>query len=134
MKNNPLVWVIDHNDIDLLVASRMIALCEPSFTCVGYKNANNALKQLKTFNSEKASVPDIILLETNMPLLDGAAFTEACFQMNWSYYVMPKLLVLSSEILSPKYKLLLEQKQLNGYLEKPICVQSLCLNLRSLVN
>lgn len=133
MKQNPIVWVIDHNEVDLLVASRMIALCEPSFTCVGYNNANNALKQLINLNANLSTLPDIILMETNMPTLDGIAFTEACFQLNWQS-PMPRLLVLSSEILAPKYQNLLDSHSLSGYLEKPIAVNSLCLNLRNLIS
>jgi CheY-like chemotaxis protein len=133
MKQNPLVWVIDHNEVDLLVASRMIALCEPSFICVGFKNANLSLQQLRTLNTEGYSTPDIILLETNMPVTDGASFTSACFLMEWQKAPMPKIIVLSSEMPTPKYKQLLENKQLSGYLEKPISVNSLCLNLRNLV-
>jgi CheY-like chemotaxis protein len=133
MKQNPIVWVIDHNEVDLLVASRMIALCEPSFICVGYKNANNALKQVINLNANQGTLPDIIMLETNMPTLDGAAFTEACYQLNWQS-PMPKLLVLSSEILTPKYQTLLDSHQLSSYLEKPIAVNSLCLNLRNLIS
>lgn len=133
MKQNPLVWVIDHNEVDLLVASRMIALCEPSFICVGFKNANHSLQQLRKLNTEGYSTPDIILLETNMPVTDGASFTSACFQMEWQKAPMPKIIVLSSEMPTPKYKQLLENKQLSGYLEKPISVNSLCLNLRTLV-
>jgi CheY-like chemotaxis protein len=134
MKQNPLVWVIDHNEVDLLVASRMIALCEPSFLCVGFKNANAALQQLLKLPTQKTAVPDIILLETSMPLTSGVEFTEACFQINWVSNAVPKLLVLSSEIPTPKYKQLLENKKLCGYLEKPIAVKSLCLNLRNLLN
>jgi CheY-like chemotaxis protein len=133
MKQNPIVWVIDHNEVDLLVASRMIALCEPSFICVGYKNANNALKQVINLNANQGTLPDIIMLETNMPTLDGAAFTEACYQLNWQS-PMPKLLVLSSEILTPKYQTLLDSHQLSSYLEKPIAVNYLCLNLRNLIS
>ena len=133
MKQNPIVWVIDHNEVDLLVASRMIALCEPSFICVGYKNANNALKQVINLNANQGTLPDIIMLEANMPTLDGAAFTEACYQLNWQS-PMPKLLVLSSEILTPKYQTLLDSHQLSSYLEKPIAVNSLCLNLRNLIS
>ena len=132
MKQNPIVWVIDYNEVDLLVASRMIALCEPSFTCVGYKNANIALKQLINLNANQGTLPDIILLETNMPTLDGVAFTEACYLQNWQTF-MPKLLVLSSEMITPKYQTLVDSHSLSGYLEKPIAVNSLCLNLRNLI-
>ncbi len=72
--------IIDDNKIDLLVATKAI---EISRTQVGvvhqFLAANQALDFIKTFNSD---IPTILLIDIQMPVMNGFEFMEEFEQLN----------------------------------------------------
>lgn len=72
--------IIDDNKIDLLVATKAI---EISRTPVGvvhqFLAANQALDFIKTFNSD---IPTILLIDIQMPVMNGFEFMEEFEQLN----------------------------------------------------
>lgn len=68
---NPLkVLLIEDNVIEIMKMNRTVSLLETKHTIIEAKNAEEALAILET----KKELPDIILLDLNMPKINGIEF------------------------------------------------------------
>mgnify|MGYP001267676453 CR=1 FL=1 len=132
MKQNPNVWVIDNNEIDLLVATRLITLCQPIFQIQGFANATEAILKLNQNKNIAENLPDIILTETHLPILDGYGFIEKHQALIPHIVKASIVLVLSSQKATPKFKYLIQNQVIADYLEKPIGAEMLCQTIRQL--
>lgn len=71
------IFVIDDDPIHQRIAQIMIGKHELFDEFVGYTGAEVALEYLKQNLDNSAGLPDVILLDLNMPVVDGWDFLEA---------------------------------------------------------
>lgn len=71
------IILIDDNEIDLLLHERLITLQQISRTIISFNNANKALEFLSSNITLHRIPPTIILLDIQMPEMDGFEFLEA---------------------------------------------------------
>jgi CheY-like chemotaxis protein len=69
--------LIDDNEIDLLLHERLITLQQISRTVLSFTSANKALEFLSSNISLHRIPPTIILLDIQMPEMDGFEFLTA---------------------------------------------------------
>ena len=68
------VILIDDNEIDLLLHEKLIVFQQISRTVLSFPNANKALEFLSSNISLPKIPPTIILLDIQMPEMDGFEF------------------------------------------------------------
>jgi CheY-like chemotaxis protein len=71
------IILVDDNEIDLLLHERLITLQQISRTIISFNNANKALEFLSSNITLHRIPPTIILLDIQMPEMDGFEFLEA---------------------------------------------------------
>jgi len=71
------IILIDDNEIDLLLHERLITLQQISRTVLSFTSANKALEFLSSNISLHRIPPTIILLDIQMPEMDGFEFLTA---------------------------------------------------------
>jgi CheY-like chemotaxis protein len=71
------VILIDDNEIDLLLHEKLIVFQQISRTVLSFPNANKALEFLSSNISLPKIPPTIILLDIQMPEMDGFEFLQA---------------------------------------------------------
>ncbi|SDM23359.1 Response regulator receiver domain-containing protein [Daejeonella rubra] len=77
MGNTSTVFIIDDDPIHQRIAQIMISKNQIYDDFVSYTEADKALEFLKANSEDHAKLPDVILLDLNMPVVDGWDFLES---------------------------------------------------------
>ncbi|GLB53463.1 response regulator [Neptunitalea chrysea] len=111
------ICIIDDNPIFLLTATKMIQLQNCAKSICSFKNGEIALGHLKNEYKAGADLPDLILLDINMPVMDGWQFLDALRSLNF-----PNLTIylLTSSVDPADITRAKTYKMLSGYLTKPL--------------
>lgn len=73
--HNPVtIALIDDDSIFQLTASRMLHAADNQATVLQFSNGEEGLRYLLMNAENRANLPDIILLDINMPYMDGWTF------------------------------------------------------------
>ncbi|MFV8226328.1 response regulator [Christiangramia aquimixticola] len=83
------------------------------------------LEALEYFRENRDNLPSLILLDINMPLMDGWQFLEALEKEYEDLYEKTKVYVVSSSIAYSDRDKLEEFPGLSGFLSKPIGITQL---------
>ncbi|SFE33217.1 Response regulator receiver domain-containing protein [Chitinophaga sp. CF118] len=71
------VILIDDNEVDLLLHEKLVTIQQISRTVLAFNNANKALEFLSSNIALPKIPPTILLLDIQMPEMDGFEFLEA---------------------------------------------------------
>ncbi|WKN40936.1 response regulator [Tunicatimonas pelagia] len=109
------VFIIDDNQIDLLISRKLLLKNSADTDVKEYSQAQAALSDI-TANPE--DVPNIILLDLNMPTMDGWGFLDglkkAGVQSGFKVYVLTSSLDDRDRTRAQNYQVV------EGYLTKPL--------------
>lgn len=106
-------WLIDDNEIDLLITRKLLKTWEASLSIQEFNRARVALDKLD--NGEEP--PQLILLDLFMPDVSGYDFLDHFRKFN---YPNTLLYVLSSSIDDADTERVRTYDFVNGYISKPI--------------
>ena len=126
MKNKK-IWVIDDDPIYQIIVKKIIEKSEMFTEIYSFKNGKDAIDNLYKSSENSESVPDIILLDINMPIMDGWEFMEELgliktkFNNEIVVYIVSSSIAIEDKNKSNSYENIL------GYLSKPINVNDLIL-------
>ncbi|MHA7056201.1 response regulator [Aquimarina sp. M1] len=76
MKRIDLVYILDNDPVFVYGIKRLMEMMNFCESVIVYKNGLDALNNLKSIIVTKEQLPDIILLDLNMPVLDGWQFLD----------------------------------------------------------
>jgi len=110
-------WLIDDNEIDLLITRKLIKTWQPTLTIQEFTNAQIALDKL----DNREEPPQLIFLDLFMPEVSGYDFLDHYQQFD---YPNTLLYVLSSSIDDADIDRVRTYPMVNGYLSKPIGKES----------
>jgi CheY-like chemotaxis protein len=109
-----LVLLVDDNDIDNFINERMITTSGFGKTVVVKNSAQGALEYLRSVSDKGETLPKVIFLDLNMPVMDGFAFLKEYEGMSDALKNYCKIIVLSSSI-SPED---INRASTNPYVQK----------------
>jgi len=117
---NYKVMVVDDDEIvqftSKMILSRFVNVSVAHI--FGYTNPLNALRYLQTHQNEKDMMPDLVLLDINMPMMDGFEFLE--FVSETIVSNMPIIFMVSSSTYHEDIKKAKSHKLVKEYVSKPI--------------
>ena len=125
-QNVEKVCIIDDDRIYVNLVSRVIALKKLSKEVIIFKNGKEAIdffKQNIKIPQQEADVPKIILLDLNMPIMDGWEFLQEFEQIKSNINQQVKLYVVSSSINPRDVDRAKSIEAVSDYIIKPIQMQ-----------
>lgn len=118
MKSGKLILLIDDDPIANYLNLKLLNSINAAEVIKVYQNGEEALDFLMVLNKENNQVPDLILLDLNMPLMNGFEFLKAFKSLNISCKDKIKIIIMSLSLNDS----LIRKVALAGYfsIEKPL--------------
>lgn len=121
------IMVIDDDEISNFLCDRIINLANVAEDVVTFTNASSALEFLtKAIDSEGDDLPDLILLDINMPLMNGWEFLDKFEAMLEDSEKDIAIAVLSSSVYQKDQEKASGYKPVLDYISKPLTKEGIC--------
>jgi len=126
------VMLIDDNEIDNLINQKMIesaAICQHILVHTGARSAIEFLRNIEKLSGAiadaKKLIPDIILLDIDMPLMDGFQFLDEFERISDTVKNDIKIVMLTSSMNPNDLSRAKKSRFVSKYLNKPLTIDSL---------
>lgn len=114
------VFIIDDDPIHQRIAQIMIAKHKLFDEFVSYTEAGEALEVLESNINVTDSLPDVILLDLNMPVIDGWGFLERFDKIKTSLAKEIKIFIVSSSVDEKDISRSQSYSSVKGFISKPL--------------
>jgi len=115
-----ILGIIDDDEIYNYLLKRIVQKVDFIQETLFFENGQIALDYLSEFKSEPEKLPDLILLDINMPVLDGWQFMEEYIKLIPDLNKPIPVYISSSSNDEEDYKRALSIHQVSDYVLKPI--------------
>ncbi|MGV3509772.1 MAG: response regulator [Sphingobacteriaceae bacterium] len=114
------VFIIDDDPIHQRIAQIMIAKHKLFDEFVSYTEAGEALEVLENNTDVTESLPDVILLDLNMPVIDGWGFLEKFDKIKTSLAKEIRIFIVSSSVDEKDISRSQSYSSVKGFISKPL--------------
>ncbi|MBF4470890.1 MULTISPECIES: response regulator [Flavobacterium] len=121
------IWVIDDDPIYQIIVNKIIKKSELFSSVSSFKNGKDAIDALKCTLNNNETTPDIILLDINMPVMDGWEFMNEMVLLKSQIKEQTNIYIVSSSIALEDKSKAKEYSEIIAYLSKPISPNDLIL-------
>jgi CheY-like chemotaxis protein len=122
------VCLIDDDPIYLMLVNRIISQNKLSDSVTEFANGNAAFESLRRMSEFGQKLPDVVLLDLNMPIWDGWDFLDEFRALNLPEY--PEVYIITSSAHTLEKEKGMTYPMVRGFLVKPIGVDVLVNILR----
>ncbi len=125
MRKKITTCIIDDDGIYLMGVQKMLSFYQLCDSLMVFHNGQEALNHLTPALNNPDTLPDVILLDINMPIMDGWQFLEAFtkYKNEWGKNIT--IYLVSSSINPEDTERARRISGLSGYLVKPVTVAAL---------
>lgn len=119
---NPLItiWIIDDTFEDLYIAMRILTKLNPDFRIVTFQNSEDAYRLLQEYYKQNKPLPESIILDLNMPVMNGFEFLESAMKVIPD---LPQVFILTSSADESDKQKAKEFEPVKQFFTKPITIQ-----------
>lgn len=124
--NKKIIWIIDDDAIYQTIINKLIQKSGVFSTHSSFMNGKEAITSLNTIlEIHEEYIPDIILLDINMPIMDGWEFMEEIKRIKSKINKQIIIYIVSSSIAIEDRNKSKTFKDIIGYIPKPISIEDL---------
>ena len=120
---NKLTYIIDDDKLTVKLMSILISKNKFCEEIQSFYNAQNALNQLKQNAIDNSILPDAILLDLNMPIMDGWQFLDEFIHLALKKEI--SIFIMTSSIDPADIEKAKQYNVVKNYIEKPITLKKL---------
>ncbi|HEY1008408.1 MAG TPA: response regulator [Sphingobacteriaceae bacterium] len=114
------VFIIDDDSIHQRIAQIMIEKHRLFDEYRSYTEAEQALNYLRTHHADSAALPDVILLDLNMPVVDGWDFLEVFETFYRNLKKQIRIFIVTSSVDEKDKLRAQEYSTVKGFISKPL--------------
>ncbi|MFV8327716.1 response regulator transcription factor [Flavobacterium sp. ZS1P14] len=122
-----IIWVIDDDAIYQIIVNKIIQRSEMFSVISAFKNGKDAIEALQNSLKNIELLPDIVLLDINMPIMDGWEFMEEMGVLKPQINKQIIIYIVSSSIAVEDKNKSKTYPDILGYLSKPITTHDLIM-------
>jgi CheY-like chemotaxis protein len=123
MKKNKIAFIIDDDPIHVFLTKKYIEKAGGIDAVEVFKNGKEAYDYLSTINSIHGQLPELILLDINMPIWDGWRFLDEFRKLQIKEKI--NIYLSTSSIYKEDYERAKEYGLTNKYLVKPLSLEKI---------
>lgn len=122
MKTNKLVCIVDDDAVYTFGIKKLIRNNIPDNKILSYPNGKKAIEALKEIHNNGEELPDVILLDLNMPEMNGWEFLKEFEEIRTASDSKVQIYVISSQVDDEKeevYKVKWDDR-VSKFIKKPV--------------
>lgn len=119
------VMLVDDNETDNFISKRIIELAGFATNVIVKNSGKSALEYLEQEQMNPDSLPDLIFLDINMPIVDGFVFLFEYEQLSEEVRKKCKIAILSSSDNKRDIERMVNNEFVIRFVTKPLTVESL---------
>lgn len=123
--NQKSIWVVDDDPIYQIIMKKIIGKSELFSDVHSFSNGKDAINSLQEIIVKNGNFPDIILLDIEMPVLDGWGFMDEMLILKPQIQAEIKIYISSSSIAIEDKERAKNNPVILGYMSKPISLNDL---------
>ncbi|OYX86442.1 MAG: response regulator [Flavobacteriales bacterium 32-34-25] len=120
---NKITYLIDDDKLSIKLMSMLIAKNNFCEEIISFHNPKTALDELKNNAKDPSKLPDVILLDLNMPVLDGWQFLDEFILIEFSKEIV--VFIVSSSIDPSDLEMAKNYPIVKDYIIKPLTSEKL---------
>ncbi|ATL48513.1 response regulator [Chitinophaga caeni] len=120
MKPLQTIFIVDDDPIHQQITEIMLNRMAAAENVAKYSDAQEVLEHFRTNLNNNRELPDVILLDLNMPVMDGWEFLEAFTHIRPKLNKEVRIYVLTSSIDEKDRQRVEAFNYVTGYLTKPL--------------
>lgn len=125
MKKIDLAFIIDDDQIYVYGMKKIISMHNLCTNLLVFNNGEEAIKYIRPIISHNDQLPDVILLDINMPLMDGWGFLDEFIKIKPLINKKITIYMVTSSITPEDINRAKTYEELSNYFVKPISLEEL---------
>ncbi|MEL6592390.1 MAG: response regulator [Bacteroidota bacterium] len=125
-KTKPRLLIIDDDEVNNFILLRLIREEKINVSCAAVSNGKRGLKRLLNLHDKKDNgFPDVILLDLDMPGMDGFEFLDEYEKELYPHHPEVQLYMVSSSIRTEDRTRAKSYASVSNFISKPISVMAI---------
>ncbi len=121
----PIIYLIDDDFIYHSITEMLLERASKPCELKSFNNGREALEQLRQDSKNPESMPDLILLDINMPVMNGWDFLSEFNLLASTLPKQPRINMMTSSSLDSDLERAMQFKNVEGFVTKPITLDQL---------